>query len=81
VFAQETAGLAPGRDPQGRQGGGQDRRRTWRGRALHSDAAHDHGVWRAGRGLAQIAKAGDEIRFDAVLEGGKYIVTRLEADR
>ena len=27
------------------------------------------------------AKAGDKIRFDAVLEGGKYIVTRLEADR
>jgi Cu/Ag efflux protein CusF len=25
------------------------------------------------------AKAGDKIRFDAVLEGGKYIVTRLEA--
>ncbi len=27
------------------------------------------------------AKAGDKIRFDVVLEGGKYIVTRLEADR
>jgi Cu(I)/Ag(I) efflux system protein CusF len=25
------------------------------------------------------AKAGDKIRFDVVLEGGKYIVTRLEA--
>jgi Cu/Ag efflux protein CusF len=31
--------------------------------------------------LLENAKAGDEIRFDAVLEGGKYIVTRLEADR
>ena len=29
----------------------------------------------------ETAKAGDKIRFDAVLEGGKYIVTRLEADR
>ncbi|WNO05325.1 copper-binding protein [Rhodoferax mekongensis] len=27
------------------------------------------------------AKAGDKIRFDVVQEGGKYIVTRLEADR
>ena len=26
-------------------------------------------------------KAGDKIRFDVVLEGGKYIVTRLEADQ
>ncbi|BDT70625.1 hypothetical protein os4_01320 [Comamonadaceae bacterium OS-4] len=31
--------------------------------------------------LLDNAKAGDKIRFDAVLEGGKYIVTRLEADR
>jgi Cu/Ag efflux protein CusF len=31
--------------------------------------------------LLENAKAGDKIRFDAVLEGGKYIVTRLEADR
>lgn len=27
----------------------------------------------------ETAKAGDKIRFDVVLEGGKYIVTRLEA--
>lgn len=26
-------------------------------------------------------KAGDKVRFDAVQEGGKYIVTRLEADQ
>ena len=31
--------------------------------------------------LLENTKAGDKIRFDAVLEGGKYIVTRLEADR
>ncbi len=29
----------------------------------------------------ETAKTGHKIRFDAVLEGGKYIVTRLEADR
>jgi Cu(I)/Ag(I) efflux system protein CusF len=31
--------------------------------------------------LLDAAKAGDKIRFDVVQEGGKYIVTRLEADR
>ena len=31
--------------------------------------------------LLDVAKAGDKIRFDAAQEGGKYIVTRLEADR
>ena len=29
--------------------------------------------------LLDAAKAGDKIRFDVVQEGGKYIVTRLEA--
>jgi Cu/Ag efflux protein CusF len=29
--------------------------------------------------LLDNSKAGDRIRFDVVLEGGKYIVTRLEA--
>ncbi len=27
------------------------------------------------------AKAGDKVRFDVIQEGGKYIVTRLEADQ
>ncbi|WP_296509897.1 copper-binding protein [Rhodoferax sp.] len=29
--------------------------------------------------LLDAAKAGDKVRFDVVQEGGKYIVTRLEA--